>query len=268
MASDYRKKPMVSFTEQRSDVDSMLLDGTASPAYSEKIPNPHEYVDKQLVINDEELAPPSPLPPTDLEDTPASSSLRNGKHLKFHHASFPWRNVNITSISGTPAYYAEISEATPKKPDILLRSPDRNGAGVGRSYFRLTRSMRAGIGEDELSAGWVEFKSSSLISKGSFDFVFEGRNYCLQRTRSSENGVEGLHKISLANFKVVDIESRELVAVYASETFHPAWMKGMLTLREGVSRELELVIALGVVGWREKMRRRAAYSGHGGGGGA
>lgn len=129
--------------------------------------------------------------------------------------------------------------------------------------------MRLGIGEGELDAEWVELKSSALFSKGAFDFVFRGREYRLQRTNSPEHGVEGPQKASLSHFKVVEVGRREVVAVYVSETYHPARMKGTLRLAEKVEAGsgLEVLVVMGVVGWREKMRWRAAYSGNAGNGG-
>lgn len=240
---------------------------SSSATYSEKLPTTTEHP----ILNEKHLASPpsSPSSSTSLEELPTTTALPNGKELKFHQASFPWRSVNITSsTTGQPLYYAEISAATPKKPDVNLRSPDRNGASVARSHFRLSRSMRAGVGSDDLDLEWTEFTSSPLISKGSYDFVFAGKTYRLQRTHSTAHVVgSGLQKANLNHFKFVDVESGSLVAVYVSKTYHPARMIGTLTLKHGLERELEVLIVLGVVGWREKMRRRAVYYGSNGGGG-
>lgn len=124
--------------------------------------------------------------------------------------------------------------------------------------------MRLGLGRSELDAAWTELMSSGF----GYDFRHVGRRYRLQRTHSREDGVEGvMRKMNVNHFKVVEVGSDaagkkgEAVAVYVSETFHPGWMKGTLTLREGVDATLETLIVLGVLGWRETMRRRAAYSG-------
>lgn len=269
MASSFKDKPTISYNEQRSDIDMMLLNDATTPTpYDEKIPRLRQEHDLTKPVpdysatNEKELA--SPVPSTSSLDN--STLPTNARTLTLHHASFPWRNVNISTATGTPAYFAEISEATSKKPDILLRRPDRDGACVGRSHFRLSRSMRLCLGEGELETEWVELKSSALFSKGAFEFVFQGREYRLQRTHATEHGVEGLQKASLSHFKVVEVGSEEVVAVYVSETYHPARMKGALRLGEGVEvgGDLEVLVVMGVVGWREKMRRRAAYSGNAG----
>lgn len=265
MANTTNEKPALA-TDQRqpSNVDGIAMDSPPPPRYEDVTPTSSH---QNLPIAKEDIdtlsRAPTPLP-------------GNTKTLKFHHASFPWRHVNVLHPSGTAAYYAEISEASPKRPDVLLRAPGRDGAAVGRSHFRFSRSMRVGIGPDDLNAEWIELKSTSLLSKRGFEFEYRGRGYRLQRTHAKENGVDGvLRKVNLNHFKVVDVGpangsgegGEEVVAVYVSETFHPGRMKGTLTLREGAEEGLEVLIVLGVVGWREKKRRRAAYSSHGGGGG-
>lgn len=292
-------KPTITYNERRPAVDNMLVNDQTPPTYDEKLPVLEPT--KQPVVDDKELAP-STLNP----------SLT--RILTFHHAAFPWRSVNITSPGSTQksTYHAEISEATPKKPDILLRSPGREGAGVGRAHFRLARSMQMGVGPSEhdgCDAGggeagiqWTEFKTSGVLTKGWFDFEWQGKWYRLCRTRAREYGVGGVQRGNWNHFKVVEIgphrgadlkygadpasegveggdndgesdpgqrTGEKPVAVYVSETFHPYRMKGTLMLRGDVEAggPLERLIVMGVVGWREKMRRRAAYSGAGGYGG-
>lgn len=277
MAYNYSEKQAIPYSndQQQLDVDYNMFFHNARtpppPAYDEKMPTTahSQFLEKEPFVDDKELSPTPSASNSNADDLEITPTLANGgKQMKFHHAGFPWRAVNITSTSGQPLYHAEISEATPKKPDVLLRAPDKNGASVARSHFRLSRSMRVGIGQREVDTDWVELNTSAVFSKGSYGFTYGGREYRLSRTKASEHGVEGMNKANLNNFKVVEVGgSEEVIAVYVSETWHPGWMKGVLTLREGVSGQLELLVVMGVVGWREKMRRRAAYSGSGGNGG-
>jgi len=200
---------------------------------------------------------------------PAQTSHLTGPSYNLNHTSFPWRNVTITHLSGAAAYHVEVSEATPNKPDILLRAPDRDGRVVGRNYFRLKRSMRIGIGESELDSQWVELKQSSMIKLTTFAFSFDGRDYLMSRTHSAADGVNGANKVGMGSFKVVEKAGKgeRVVAVYVEGMLHPAWMKGTVRFVEGLGEDLEKVVLMGFVGWREKMRRRAAYAGQPGGGG-
>lgn len=295
MATNYSEKPTLTWNVRQPAIDNkMLFNDYGLPHCDEKIPASDPA--KPPGIDDDKELVPSALNPT------------TTRTLTFHHAGFPWRSVNITSPDSNQksAYYAEISEATPKKPDILLRSPGREGAGVGRAHFRLARSMQMGVGPcDGGDAGvgeggmqWTEFKTSGVLTKGWFDFEWQGKWYRLCRTRAREYGVEGMQRGNWNHFKVVEVGRHPVtdsisgphgtgdddgdsdsdlgqgagekpVAVYVSETFHPYRMKGTLMLRVDVEAggPLERLIVMGVVGWREKMRRRAAYSGAGGHGG-
>lgn len=69
-----------------------------------------------------------------------------------------------------------------------------------------------------------------------------------------------MQKASLSRFTALEVGSADVVAVCVSETYYPAQIKGVLRLGVGVEvcGWLQVLFVMGVVGRREKMRRRAA----------
>lgn len=227
---------------------------------------------KMLPISSEKEVRTSPSPSTDpigANASPSSSNLTGPTFNLAHSPSFPWRNVLVSGSNGTPTYYAEISEATPGKPDILLHQRDKSGSIVARTYFRLNRNTVTGLGPSDLESTWIVLKRSAFYSIGAFTFSHEGRGFRIERTHSADHGVEGVKKAGMGSFRVMEKceGGDKVVAVYVEAMLHPAWMKGSLRFAGGVREEFVVLVVMGVVGWREKMRRRAAYAPQVGGGG-
>jgi hypothetical protein len=201
----------------------------------------------------------------ELEELPANIEQKlNGRELQFSYAGFPWRNVSMVEGS-TPAYFADVSEFTPKTPDITLHKGDKKGPTVGAAHYRFSRSVTAGVGSNEVNMVWTELKRGSLLEKTKFRFQWDGRSYILQRASSADHQKTGAQRLLLTHFKVVDEASGEMIALFISKTIGIA--KGTLRLQAGIDERLGVICILGISAWRDKIRRRRRGAAGGGGGG-
>ena len=71
--------------------------------------------------------------------------------------------------------------------------------------------------------------------------------------RDTQNGVSKMFRAP--HFKVIDEDSGELVALHVAQKGFPCPKKTKITFAEGVSAELEILILLGIMTWRELVRR-------------
>ena len=198
---------------------------------------------------------------TSLEHLPSTQRKPlNGKIFTFYSgSSFPWTDMKILEDNDRVAYYAEVSEFTRNKPDIILHRGARSGSVCAHSFFGwFTRSFKCGMGPDETSMQWVEFKKGSF-GKRRFEFHWDGRTYVLQAATSAETNVSGAARLMLTHFKIIDAESGEMIALYVSEKI--GGKKGTLSLKASLCGDLELLCVLGVASWRDKIRRRQPKGG-------
>ena len=220
--------------------------------------NEKEAVAEVFSSEDEEL---ETLPSKDAQSLKANLS---GKELIVEHASFPWRDMQITH-EGKPAYFADISEFKTGRPDITLHKGGKEGHVVGASRFRFSRSFKVGVGPDDLSMNWIEMKRRGAFKSG-VHIEWDGKAYSLRRAKSAEHGSTGLGKLLLSHFKVEEDATGRLVALYVSEV-GPKRKMGTLKLMNGISPDLEIVFVLGVTSWLERLSRYKKYAGSNGGGG-
>ena len=186
-----------------------------------------------------------------------------GKALSFNHTdSFQLSRDVIVQDGATALYYAEISEFRRRKPDITLHAGgQKEGAVVAASFYGF-RKFRIGIGPDDISMVWTECKrSGSLLSKR-FLFEWNGRTYSMQRAKSKDTNVTGFAKLMLTHFKVVEVDSGELVALYTSNKF--GRKKGTVKFKPDLPQDLEILFVLSIASWRDKIRREQPKGGGGG----
>ena len=204
--------------------------------------------------NDEEL---EVLPSKDEQYGPT------GKALTFNHTdSFHLSRDMIIQDAETPTYYADVSEFSRNKPDITLHRGGKDGPVVAASWYGPRKKIRLGVGSDDISMVWIELKRGGHLMSKRYAFEWDGKPYLLQRATSKDTKVTGLSKLMLTHFKVVDVESGELVALYVSHKIGKK--KGTMKFKPGLSEELEILFVLGVASWRDKIRREQPKGGGGG----
>ena len=176
----------------------------------------------------------------------------DGKAFTFNYTDFSGvsRDMKILDEQA-PANYAEISEITPGQPDITLHMGDRDGPVVAASWYRWS-SFKCSLGPDQFSMHWIEMKRGGVFAKH-YTFDWEGRTYRLQHAKSSETKATGLARVLCTQFKVIEEDSGEMVALYISEAV--GLKKGTMKLKPNLGWDFEISCVLAFASWRDKKRR-------------
>ncbi|KIY04207.1 uncharacterized protein Z520_00900 [Fonsecaea multimorphosa CBS 102226] len=167
-----------------------------------------------------------------------------------------------TPTSKAPLYYVEVSEFTPKKPDVILHafphttstttvtgithdeldhlaSTGESGPVVGVARFpKLSRHITVGLGDPSFNNSamtYIEVRNANLMTHGEYHMTLDGRSYAWKRTHSAAAGVEGssnaarlmLHRDS---FQLVDTATNETIAVFLDNRFKSWRKKGKLRI--------------------------------------
>ena len=171
-----------------------------------------------------------------------------------------------------------------KNPDVLVRlGSDDKGLVISSARFRFSKNLSLKLGgdaalDDEKTGAMVEMKNDGRfgvagVGHHKYSLTIPGgvtgnsssgepRKYAWERTRSSKDGVDLVGKLSKLNYKFVDVETGEVLAVYL-ENGKKSWLKrGKLRIKGQLSREGEMYVLLGALGLCEKARRRAAKGVH------
>ena len=186
-----------------------------------------------------------------------------GKALSFNHTdSFQLsRDMTIIQDGGAPVYYADVSEFTRHKPDVILRRGDKDGPVLAASFFGWGK-FRLGLGSDDISMIWTELKRGGSFMSKRYTFEWEGKPYILQRAKSEDTRVTGWSRLMLTHFKVVQADTGDVLALYISNKIGKK--KGTMRLKSGLAENLEILCVLAVASWRDKIRREQPKGGGGG----
>ncbi|RMZ75141.1 hypothetical protein DV738_g5631, partial [Chaetothyriales sp. CBS 135597] len=166
-------------------------------------------------------------------------------------------------------YFVENSSFTPKKPDVILfsgnKKPDRSILGVARWSCMYSKDVMIGLGdagsrnENGPNILWEKMTCTSGWTYSEHHWRYsvdhENREYVWKRTH--REGVEPEHNSwSSMNFKLLDAQTNEVVATYASYTLK-AWTKfGRFTFRQDCGQSWQLMVLLTCLALIEKHRRR------------
>lgn len=176
-----------------------------------------------------------------------SSSNLGGRTFTTDNGNFPWRNVTILE-NGTPIYFADVSQYTPKTPDMVWHSGNKSGPVIGHTFIHVgPQSIQCGIGPEETAMKWFELKRSGFAHNKSYEVERDGRRYVICRSnRGPKSG----------QYHVWDAQTKEVVATHVSEfKFGSMRRQKTLTFKSGVDEELQLLLVMAMSAWREKSRR-------------
>ena len=210
-----------------------------------------------------------------LEDAITNST----PHFETYHFYYSKRHTNLKVCDEQKnVIYFSAMHQLGSSPDIVLhRGLDKNAPVVAVAQFRLSRDLKLGVGNPEISEKDVVWEDMKNVSKGighskyRFEMTIhnERRSFLWQRTRDPADGVQGVGKITNWNYKLVDERTGDTVAVYL-ENFLKSWQKkGKLQLKADLGKDAKLMVMLGSLGLCEKASRRVRYryTQHGGYGG-
>jgi hypothetical protein len=186
--------------------------------------------------------------------------------LSFHHPGCKRKNLIINDDGGKTIYYADVSRWT-GAPDIVLHNgetKDHPVAAIAR--FRCSRHLRLGVGDpaDEPAMVWEEMKNTNKLAHSRYRLEVtnnepgipgQRRAVLFQRTRSKEDGVT--NRLSCMNYKIVDEETGELLAMYLATGWKDWKKRATLHIKSGFLKgNAEVLVVLGMCGLIEKKWRR------------
>ncbi|KAK5172065.1 uncharacterized protein LTR77_003702 [Saxophila tyrrhenica] len=177
----------------------------------------------------------------------------NGPELTIKRTGALKADVAIFNDQQQQLFFADIC-AYGKKPDITLHQNTKEGPVVAAAHYRYGRSVNVGIGPDDLSMTWVELKRRNVLETRGFTFVWNDTVYALRRATFEDHGSTGAGRLLLTHFKVVEEATGEMIALYVSKPVGKT--KGTLRLKSKLSGELNVLCIVGVIAWRDKIRRR------------
>ena len=206
----------------------------------------------------------SPSPDSELEIEPSTGikdkgtldfSELKGRSFTFKSATnFGCRDISVFEENKLLFFADLFTWKAP--PDVRLHREDPEGPVAGIIHLRWTKKApKVGLGSDELSMDWIEMKRTRSWAKGCKQrFEWGGKTYMISRLNETERAVFGVKQGLRVHFKVVEEASAVPMAVYLSGTAFKA-RKAELKMKEGLSEELSTLIVLGIIAWREILRR-------------
>jgi hypothetical protein len=180
------------------------------------------------------------------------------------------KSAKDTKVEEEAKYHAENSMWMPGKPGVILRAgPTKEGtiAGVCRLGFG-SGTLNVGLGDpDQNDTKWEAVKRHGIFNKEHYEFsipVNEGSErttFCWKRTHDKAIGAG----LSLKNKKLIDVKTKEVVALYLTNHLKSWRKKGKLIIYKSYGEAWELMVITSLLGLMEKQRRRRVSSMHGSG---
>ena len=206
------------------------------------------------------------------------------KELGVYHTKL---HINLSihdDASNAPLYFVNNSFWTRNTADVTLHAgSDRTGPILGvAKYTPFSSDMKVGLGDPNaadisgLYVTWEDVTKESKIKHSSYKWsmtlpgTYERRSFTWKRTHHFGLENEGrTAKWAVTNFKLIDDQTREIVANFANNGIKQWKKMGKFVVRAEYGQEWELMVLLTVLAIIEKARRRerARRSGKGGGGG-
>lgn len=182
--------------------------------------------------------------------------------------------VHVQNELEVSSYYASVKAWKLNTPDVTLHAgADTAAEIVGVAYFRYSWDIMLGLGDpldDPSSVTWEALHRQALL-KNKWTFEFDdspGRNvatprlgtptrrhFIWQRTNDAADGVEGISRMSMRNFRLNDQDTGDVVAVFLASNLTSLRKKGELRIFRELSIGIEKIVLLSCVSISEKMSR-------------
>lgn len=175
------------------------------------------------------------------------------------------RSAKDTKPENEAMYYVDNSMINPNKPDVTLRiGPGKDGkiVGVCRMRFGLW-TYHIGLGDpDNEDIEWEDMKCHGAFKTRHWEFsmpVAEGSSkhtFTWKRTHDKMLGATS----SLKNRKLIDEDTKEVVAVYLKNNLK-GWKKmGKFVIFKDYGPKWELMVLITLLGLIERQRRKRRYA--------
>ncbi|KAE8146727.1 C6 zinc finger domain protein [Aspergillus avenaceus] len=183
------------------------------------------------------------------------STVNDGSRL-YHVYHTMWHyDYTVTAADKRPLYYVDNSSFTPKKPDLTFHAgPDKIGPVVGVCKFlHFSRHVKLGLGDPQIvnSVEWEDLICQSYMqNKYRWQMTVPGingmerRSFIWKRTHSVAVEGSSATMFSSRNFKLVDEQTGQIVAVFTSNAFKSMKKSGKLQITPNYGQQFDLMVLL------------------------
>ncbi|KAI8675255.1 hypothetical protein NCS57_00425900 [Fusarium keratoplasticum] len=187
------------------------------------------------------------------------------------------KHYDVKSTSGDASFYVDVSSFTPGKPDLTVhRGASKIGPVVAACHLpKFSGDLKIGLagpaGPDSMA--WEDITRESVLKASEYRWqtaipdIATSENRILFWKRTHSVGVSGMSPSSLSvrNFKLVDGQTDEILAVFTSDRTLSGC--GVLEIRANHGEQFDVSVLISCIGLYEKAKRRSRRSSAGGGGG-
>lgn len=259
-----------------------------SPSSSPSVPRQHTNAFQNLYANSigsdpRHLQAWSTRSTTDSSLSPAlmnaSHDHRVLKTFAFRGTGLLKRDMQVVAIdqfdNGNLEYSIVVTAWKSKRAGVTLHAGESpTGRVLGVAHFRWNGQVTLGLGDpvnNPMAVVWEEMKKAS-VWKNKFTFEFTDiddhdvdsplsqdhrrRRFLWQRTTDANDGVVGFAaKFTMRNYRLVDQDTGELIAIFLSGTIKNLKDKGKLRIFRKLSPDLEKFVILSWATILEKIAR-------------
>ncbi|KNG90275.1 hypothetical protein ANOM_001836 [Aspergillus nomiae NRRL 13137] len=175
----------------------------------------------------------------------------------FHVYHTLWHNdYTVTSDDKAPLFFVDNSSFTPKKPDLTFHAgADKKAPIVGVSKFlHFSRHIKVGLGDPQSinHVEWEDLVSQNIrCNKYRWQMTVRGasgaerRSFMWKRTHSVAVQGSSATKWSSRNFKLVDEQTGQIVAIFTSTAFKSVKKSGKLQIDSAnYGEEFDLMVLI------------------------
>jgi len=177
----------------------------------------------------------------------------------------------ISTAEKAPLAYIRCSSFTIGKPDLTYHAGENEEAPITAvcKFINFSRHCKVGLGDpDQPNIPWEDLIRHKLTTHYRFEMTLENgerRAFVWKRTNSVGIGGESPSKLSARNFKLLDEQTEQLVAVYLNNGTK-SWKKsGKFQVNVNYGTVFDTMVFITGLSLLEKERRRARSRDSGGG---
>lgn len=168
----------------------------------------------------------------------------------------------IFTADRTPLAYVRSSVFTIGKPDLTYHAGETDQAPIAAvsKFINFSRHCKVGFGDpNDPNIIWEDLKRHKLTSHYRIEIALNGgarKSFMWKRTHNTPIGDDAPSKLSTKNFKLIDEQTEELLAVYVNNGVK-SWEKcGKFQINVDYGAQFDVMVLITGLSLLEKERRR------------
>lgn len=192
------------------------------------------------------------------EDLPESSPTSRLFHVYNRRRK---NDFAIFTVDKTPLAYVRCSSFTIGKPDVTYHAGETDQAPIAAvcKFINFSRHCKVGFGDaNDANIVWEDLKRYKLTTHYQIEMTLGGarKAFVWKRTNHTPVGDDMPSKLSTKNFKLIDEQTEELIAVYVNNGVK-SWEKcGKFQINVQYGTEFDVMVLITGLSLLEKERRR------------